>query len=56
MGHRGNNTMLQSIMKKFSLQKNSDSKEYIPYDFTYRKSKIKQKSPMVLSQEMLASV
>lgn len=56
MRHRGNKTILQSAMKKFSLQKNSDFKEYIPYDFTYSKSKIKQKSPMVLNQEMPASV
>lgn len=54
MGHRGNNTMLLSTMKKFSLEKNADSKEYILYDFTYRKSKFRQKSPTVLSQEMLA--
>lgn len=41
--------MLQSTMKKFFLEKNSDSKEYVLYDFTYRKPKIRQKSPMVWS-------
>ena len=54
MGNRGNNAMLQSTVKhpmkqttrkKFSLQKNSDSEDYIVYDFIYRKSIIRQEFP-----------
>lgn len=48
--------MLRSTMKKFSLQKNSDSRENILYDFIDSKSKLDKISHGITSQEMLASV